>query len=399
MNDRIVFKSDGLNRAQGLLTELERNLEDAADRMAAIDTSAQWWTRCRLRTANGQMDARSVMSRLSQELRQSGQRSGETARAVGQAVTLFENAERKNCGGAGAEESTFWSRFVEEFRGKFGLDEALSGSNYVKKIISLARGFGSINSWSDLIRTGIDAKKFISSAVKEWGRYMKVGRMVGKGKATWWYVRNALGLKPLGRTSTAKNPIARLKGNLFNKTSPFNIKTSLNDMVGDFAGKNGAGTAVAAWAGVLMDGISNYKDNRAEQAASGGTMSDSRVWAETITETAVGTVISYTATAAVGAVVATAVGSVAGIPAILIAGGTSLVVAGVQSGVKAATGKTVTEWVSDSILDGAEALSAAQKNARKTLSEGLARGAKGLGDMARQASQSVCGWWKNLSYA
>ena len=398
VNDRIVFKSDGLNRAQGLLTELERSLEDVADSMAAIDTSAEWWTRCRPQFSDGRMDARSAVSRLSRDLRRAGQRNGETARAVGQAVILFETVEKKLCG-EDDPESTFLSRFFEEFSGNFGWDEALSGTNYIAKIRSLIKGFTGAVSWSDLVHAGIDVKDFLSTAVKEWGNYMKTGRMVGKGKAAWWYVRNAVGLKPLGRTSTAQNPISRLKGNLTNKTSPFNIKNAFNDMIGNFSGKNGKGTAVAAWAGVIMDGVSNYNENRAEQAASGGTMSEGRVWAETITETAVGTVISYTATAVVGAAVATVIGPVAGIPALVIAAGTGVVVAGVQSGVKAATGKTVTEWVSDTIIDGAVALDTAQKNARKAISDGLSRGAKELGGMARRASQTVSGWWKNLSYA
>ena len=56
-------------------------------------------------------------------------------------------------------------------------------------------------------------------------------------------------------------------------------------------------------------------------------------------------------------------------------------VAGINAGIKALTGKPVTEWVSDGILDIGKAIG------------------KGVSNMAKKASKAVGKWFKKLSFA
>lgn len=127
----------------------------------------------------------------------------------------------------------------------------------------------------------------------------------------------------------------------------------------------------------------NYKSNREEQAASNGTMSDGRVWAETITETIVDTTISYGAGIVVGAAVTTL--STVTLPGVAVVAAGGLIMAAANAGVKALTNKSTTEWVSDTILD-----------AGTKISEGIGKGVKGI---VKNVNNSVGGWFGKLAYA
>lgn len=181
-----------------------------------------------------------------------------------------------------------------------------------------------------------------------------------------WWLKNVLGLKPLGRASTAKNYFTRFANNLKNKTSPFNAQSK--NVIDNFKGANGVGKAVASWGAVAADGVLNWFSNKNEQACSNGTMSDGRVIAETITETAIDTALTYGTSIVVGAAVTAALGTVAA-PGIVVVAASGAIVAGFNAGVKAFTGKTTTEWVSDTILDTGEAIGNAVGNAAKNVSE------------------------------
>ena len=109
----------------------------------------------------------------------------------------------------------------------------------------------------------------------------------------------------------------------------------------------------AFWRGVLIDGVANWYSNKEEQALSNGTMSDERVAAETITETAIGTVMGYGSEIIIGAAVTAALGPVAA-PGVIVVATSGAIVAGLNTGVKALTGKTATDWASDMILDTGE---------------------------------------------
>ena len=258
--------------------------------------------------------------------------------------------------------------FTDEFLSNYGWKEILSGAGYIGTIYNLINDIRDGKSWRDLAKTGVDTYRFLSGAAKTYNNYKKIGNAVGTKTAMAWWAKNITGLKPLGRASTAKNPFTRFANNLTNKTSPFNAQ--FKNIVNNFKGANGVGKAVASWGTVAVNGVLNWFSNKDEQANSNGTMSDGRVIAETITETVVDTALTYGTGIVVGAAVTAALGTVAA-PGIVVVAASGAVVAGLNAGVKALTGKTTTEWISDTILDTGEAIGGAVSNAAKNVSESI----------------------------
>lgn len=258
--------------------------------------------------------------------------------------------------------------FTDEFLSNYGWKEILSGAGYIGTIYNLINDIRDGKSWRDLAKTGVDTYRFLSGAAKTYNNYKKIGNAVGTKTAMAWWAKNITGLKPLGRASTAKNPFTRFANNLTNKTSPFNVQ--FKNIVNNFKGANGVGKAVASWGTVAVNGVLNWFSNKDEQANSNGTMSDGRVIAETITETVVDTALTYGTGIVVGAAVTAALGTVAA-PGIVVVAASGAVVAGLNAGVKALTGKTTTEWISDTILDTGEAIGSAVSNAAKNVSESI----------------------------
>lgn len=257
---------------------------------------------------------------------------------------------------------------TDEFLSNYGWKEILSGAGYIGTIYNLINDIRDGKSWRDLAKTGVDTYRFLSGAAKTYNNYKKIGNAVGTKTAMAWWAKNITGLKPLGRASTAKNPFTRFANNLTNKTSPFNAQ--FKNIVNNFKGANGVGKAVASWGTVAVNGVLNWFSNKDEQANSNGTMSDGRVIAETITETVVDTALTYGTGIVVGAAVTAALGTVAA-PGIVVVAASGAVVAGLNAGVKALTGKTTTEWISDTILDTGEAIGSAVSNAAKNVSESI----------------------------
>lgn len=258
--------------------------------------------------------------------------------------------------------------FTDEFLSNYGWKEILSGAGYIGTIYNLINDIRDGKSWRDLAKTGVDTYRFLSGAAKTYNNYKKIGNAVGTKTAMAWWAKNITGLKPLGRASTAKNPFTRFANNLTNKTSPFNAQ--FKNIVNNFKGANGVGKAVASWGTVAVNGVLNWFSNKDVQANSNGTMSDGRVIAETITETVVDTALTYGTGIVVGAAVTAALGTVAA-PGIVVVAASGAVVAGLNAGVKALTGKTTTEWISDTILDTGEAIGSAVSNAAKNVSESI----------------------------
>lgn len=258
--------------------------------------------------------------------------------------------------------------FTDEFLSNYGWKEILSGAGYIGTIYNLINDIRDGKSWRDLAKTGVDTYRFLSGAAKTYNNYKKIGNAVGTKTAMAWWAKNITGLKPLGRASTVKNPFTRFANNLTNKTSPFNAQ--FKNIVNNFKGANGVAKAVASWGTVAVNGVLNWFSNKDEQANSNGTMSDGRVIAETITETVVDTALTYGTGIVVGAAVTAALGTVAA-PGIVVVAASGAVVAGLNAGVKALTGKTTTEWISDTILDTGEAIGSAVSNAAKNVSESI----------------------------
>lgn len=252
------------------------------------------------------------------------------------------------------------------------LGTILAGSNYIKSIYDITNGVNNAQSWLDYLLQGEKARDFLTKVIKDVKNYTKIGRAVGGKTATSWFFKNAVGLKKIGYISQADNVWTRFANNLTNKTSPF--RKQFVDAVDDFAGKNGIKKAIPAWLSVAATGISNWASNKEEQAASGGTMTDARVMSETIMETAIDTVASWGAKALIGAAVAAVGGSVAP-PVIVVTAASTLAIAGINAGVKAITGKTATEWVSDAVLDTGDAI------------------VKGVGSAAKAVSNAISGWF------
>lgn len=258
--------------------------------------------------------------------------------------------------------------FSDEFWSNYGWKGILSGAGYIGTIYNLINDIKNGKSWRDFAKAGVDTYQFLSGAAKTFNNYKKIGNAVGTKTAMAWWAKNVTGLKPLGRASSAKNPFTRFANNLTNKTSPFNAQ--FKNVVNNFKGANGVGKAVASWGAVAVNGVLNWFSNKDEQANSNGTMSDGRVVAETITETAIDTALTYGTGIVVGAAVTAALGTVAA-PGIVVVAASGAIVAGLNAGVKALTGQTTTEWISDKILDTGEAIGSAVSNTAKNVSESI----------------------------
>lgn len=256
--------------------------------------------------------------------------------------------------------------FSDEFWKNFGWKEVLSGAGYIGTIYNLVNDIKDGKTWKDFAKSGVDIYQFLTDAAKTYNNYKKIGNAVGTKTAMAWWAKNIMGIKPLGRASTAQNTFTRFANNLTNKTSPFNAQ--FKNIVDNFKGANGVGKAVASWGAVAVNGVLNFFSNKEEQANSNGTMSDGRVVAETITETTVDTALTYGAGIVVGAAVTAAFGTVAA-PGIVVVAASGAIVAGINTGVKALTGKSTTEWISDTILDTGEAIGSAVSNVAKNVSD------------------------------
>lgn len=263
--------------------------------------------------------------------------------------------------------------FTDEFWSNYGWKEILSGAGYIGTIYSLINDIKNGKTWRDFMQNVVKTCQFLSGAAKTYNNYKKIGNAVGTKTAMAWWAKNVTGLKPLGRASTAKNPFTRFANNLTNKTSPFNAQ--FKNVIDNFKGANGVGKAVASWGAVAVNGVLNWFNNKDEQANSNGTMSDGRVIAETITETAVDTALTYGTGIVVGAAVTAALGTVAA-PGVVVVAVSGAVVAGLNAGVKTLTGKTTTEWISDAVLDTGEA----------------------IGNAAKNVSESIGSWFRKLSF-
>lgn len=265
--------------------------------------------------------------------------------------------------------------FLNEFWINYGWNGLLSGTGYIKTIFDLYNEIKNGKSWRDLAGAGINIYQFLSGAAETYNRYKRIGNAVGTKTAMCWWAKNIIGLKPLGRASSAKNIITRFSNNITNKTSPFN--TQFKNILSDFKGVNGVGKAVASWGSVFVNGILNWSNNKDEQAESNSEMSDGRVIAETITETVVDTTMAYGAGIIVGAAITTTLGTVAA-PGVVVVAASGAVIAGLNTGVEFFTGQTMTEWISDTILDTGETIGSA------------------IGNITKNASFSVGAWFEKL---
>lgn len=239
------------------------------------------------------------------------------------------------------------------------------------KLVGIVDSALDATTWNQWAKVGISGWQTVSKIVKDFKNYKKIGRAVGTKNAVGYFLKKQVGFRNVGHASTASKPSSRFYNNLHNTTSTFNLKDAFSPLTG----KKGVGTTVAAWAGVALTGVTNAFSNVDEQKKSNGTMSNERVVAETISETAIDTIVTYGGAAVVGAAITAATGVVAA--PVVVAAGTGLAVAGINAGVEALTGKTATEWVSDTVLDTAV-----------NIGKGISTGAKTVGN-----------WFNKISFA
>lgn len=209
--------------------------------------------------------------------------------------------------------------------------------------------------WGDLLKYNVAAVELFYKALSTLEDYLKIGNAVGVKQTTVNWLKNVVDWKVDGHWSVAKDPVTNFIKNFTNKTSP--IRNYLKNACDDLFFKNGIGNAVVSWAGIVVDGLVNWVDNKGEQLESGGMMSDGRVWAETIMETGVETVMTYAAGAVATAAIAagaTAAGATVAIPAAVVTVIGVATVGAVNGITYLLTGETATEHISDEILDWGE---------------------------------------------
>ena len=280
----------------------------------------------------------------------------------------------------------------------FDLDDIIGSFGLFGQFYKWLKGLSDNSEWYEWISSGKGAWTLISKLASDISSYAKVGSIYGTGQTVSYFLRNFFGLNSTGYASQASSFSARFYNNLHNTTSPYSF--SLSDAFSSFTGAKGTGAAVASWIGVVLTGISNAYSNLEEQNESGGTMSTGRVVAETISETAIDTVTTYVAAAGlkavIGAGVATVVGSVAAPVVVTIAAGAAL--AGLNAGVEYFTGQTMTEWISDAILDTAEDVGSALSSVRESVSNVASTVAESVGDAVSSIGDTVSGWFSSLSF-
>lgn len=386
MADRIIVDFQALDRISDRLNAAGRELDQAMAQLAHMRVTRDAGAYVRisgcgtsLRTISVAVGAETVSAAVSSYKSAVGSVSGYTSRlgaAVRNVSEMFEATENGLSGkklDAGETAPVSEGAVNEPSGGQFDYD----WKDVIKSFGNIGKLFGifdkilnasTLNEWTS---AGLSAGQTIFKIAKDYNNYTKIGRAIGANNAMAYFWKKQFGFRNVGYASTASSPTARFYNNLHNTTSPYN----LGDAFAPLTGKKGVGTTVVAWAGVALTGITNAFSNIEEQKASNGTMSNARVVAETISETAIDTVISYGGAAIVGAAITAATGVVAA--PVVVAVATGAAIAGINAGVKALTGKSATEWVSDTILDTAV-------NVGKAVSNG---------------AKAVANWFRKLSFA
>lgn len=282
----------------------------------------------------------------------------------------YDTGQNKS-GNSGADNSSSNPSFWDAFLKRYGVKNVIKSFGNTGKVVGLVDSALSATTWNQWANIGLSASQTISKIAKDFKNYKKIGRAIGTKNAVSYFLKKQVGLRNVGHASTASNPMSRFYNNLHNTTSSFNLK----DAFAPLTGAKGVKTTVAAWTGVALTGVTNAFGNIQEQKDSNGTMSTGRVVAETISETALDTVITYGGSAVVGAAITAATGVVAAPVVVAVATGAGL--AAINAGVEAWTGKSATEWASDFVLDTAV-----------NVGKGISNGAKAVGN-----------WFNNLSFA
>ncbi|MCQ2509340.1 MAG: hypothetical protein MJ116_02580 [Lachnospiraceae bacterium] len=344
-----------VQRASGSLHSFERSLDQFSDN---IDRNARILNQIAERYEQAERQCMRMDFKDGKKNSSSDQQSGNLADFIG--VSKIKIVPMVEPGGI--PKPIKIPTFIDAFTERYTITDILKSFGNVGKIFGVVDSVMKATSWNQWTKAGWSAYQTISKIATDYNHYMKIGRAVSTKQAVSWFLKKQVGLRKVGRASTiSTSPMARFYNNLHMKTSPFN----LSDAFAPLTGAKGVKTTVAAWAGVAMTGVTNAIDNVKEQKNSNGTITTGRVIAETITETAIDTVVTYGGSAVVGAAIATVTGAVAAPVVVAIATGAGI--AAINAGVESWTGKSATEWTSDFILDSAINVGKGIKNGAKTV--------------------------------
>ena len=321
------------------------------------------------------------LNRITEDIHSLSRAISSTASVLESSRQYYEEADRRIAGesvtvarrSTGAPAPRFTTSLISALKQGYSWKDVIKSFGNIGKAAGIVISIFAANKWTDWAKIGINTLSTGYSFWKDVVNYAKIGRAIGGKNATAYFLKKAIGFRNVGHASQCKSITSRFYNNLHNKTSPYNLK----DAFSSFTGKKGVVRTCAAWAGVALTGVVNAFSNLEEQKASGGKMSTGRVVAETITETAIDTVVAYAGTAVVGAAITAVTGVVAAPAVVAIATGVGLAV--INAGVKKLTGKSATEFVSDLALDTGKA---------------VWEGGKKLVTGAGKCAKSVARWFK-----
>lgn len=231
---------------------------------------------------------------------------------------------------------------------------------------------------TEYLHSGVDVYKLadkISEHIEEFKK-IRADKSVKEACANW--AKEIFDLEDIKKSiATADNPVPKFMDYITDVDSPFSLKQIINEYkwnggisidstMTDSAKKaaeeamhQAHKTSVLSWLDVAFSGISNYFDNKEEQATSDGKMSESRVVAETVIETGSGIILRKFGAAVIGAGITaaiTAIGAPVAVPTLAVVVASNLAVTGLDVLFTKVSGKPVTEWISDGIMDGMETI-------------------------------------------
>ena len=90
-----MYKTEGLTNAYEELSALVKALEDVADGLDRVDTSAEWWSRVNVRVSEGPTNARAAVRSLRSEVKRAVDEVVDIQSGIVKTRSLFEEADRK----------------------------------------------------------------------------------------------------------------------------------------------------------------------------------------------------------------------------------------------------------------------------------------------------------------
>lgn len=255
------------------------------------------------------------------------------------------------------------------------LGDVTASVDNLKNVFSDAKDGDIAKFFADYFRTGVDAYKFIDKISEhvEDLKLVKADKGVKEALANWG--KQIIGLDSTAWISTATNPFKRFAENLTNVDSPFSLKQWMNDYkpnggividstmtesakkAAEEAIHKAKGTAVLSYLDAATSGVTNLIDNIKEYNESDGKMSGARVVGETVVETASDIIIRHGATLVIGASLAAALSPI-GLPvaavSVMAVVASNLVVTGADLVVEKFTEKSISENISDFVLNNLE---------------------------------------------